>query len=465
VLYELVTSAAAPAEQPAIVTAHDSCSWAELAELTSKTVRLLAGHRGQRLGVQIEPSPIFVAVLAALEQIDSEAILVDARLEESSTELLAGQLGLQGVIRSTGLDTSLIQVSHAAGATTVAVPGGVTILTSGTTGIPKAVRHDWSSLARPVRRAAAGQDPQAWLLTYRSHLYAGLQVLLQCLVNYGTLVVPPPEASPDDIVGLAERAGVQYISGTPSYLRRLTVFGDAAQLRRLAVRQITLGGESIDQQILDQLATLFPNARIAHIYATTELGRCFSVIDGRAGFPRGWLGTESESGVALRVENGELFVRSANAMQEYDRSVADQELPTTSPRSEWFATGDLIEVTEDRVYFVGRRSDMINVGGNKVSPTVVEDVIRGVPGVTDVRVYGQTSSLTGQLVACDIVPARGQDPDELRSAAAMACHDALASFQRPRFIELVDRIQLTSAGKTRRPEGPDEAPRDPSEET
>ena len=104
----------------------------------------------------------------------------------------------------------------------------------------------------------------------------------------------------------------------------------------------------------------------------------------------------------------------------------------------------------DRVYFVGREGELINVGGNKVQPIDVERVIRGVAGVADVRVFGQRSSIAGQLVACEIVLAVGQESELVRQAVLAACNDQLSSFQRPRLVRLVDQIQLNAAGKTQR---------------
>ncbi len=151
----------------------------------------------------------------------------------------------------------------------------------------------------------------------------------------------------------------------------------------MRLQQITLGGEAIDQQILDALHGIFPTARMIHIYATTELGRCFSVSDGRAGFPAQLLEQPTAEGVELKVEDNQLFVRPAHAMEAYDRALpaADRFDP-----SGWFATGDLVRIEGDRVYFAGRRGDMINVGGNKVQPLEIENRLRGLPQIADVRV-------------------------------------------------------------------------------
>ena len=95
-------------------------------------------------------------------------------------------------------------------------------------------------------------------------------------------------------------------------------------------------------------------------------------------------------------------------MTGYDRQVAsDSDQSTAVSLGGWVATGDLVEHHGDRVLFQGRRPDVINVGGRKVMPSTVETVLREATGVGDVRVYGKSSSLVGQLVAADIVLARG----------------------------------------------------------
>jgi len=182
-----------------------------------------------------------------------------------------------------------------------------------------------------------------------------------------------------------------------------------------------------------------------HIYATTELGRCFSVTDGRAGFPRELLDTPSADGVAMLIREDELLVRSANAMEEYDRHSGDK-----AAGDDWTATGDLVQVDGDRVLFVGRRSDRINVGGNKVHPIEVERVIRELAEVADVRVYAKSSSVAGQLVACDVVPAEGGDAQALRRRLAEHCLGRLAPHQRPRLVNVVEEIALAGSGKTKR---------------
>jgi acyl-coenzyme A synthetase/AMP-(fatty) acid ligase len=80
----------------------------------------------------------------------------------------------------------------------------------------------------------------------------------------------------------------------------------------------------------------------------------------------------------------------------------------------------------------------------------VEQVIRQVEGVADVRVSAQSSSLVGQLVACQVVLARGHGRETVEPAVHARCRQALPSYQRPRIVSFVDQLQLTEAGKTSR---------------
>lgn len=425
-------------DHAALVTPHATTSWRALLDTADRSRRELCALARSRVGLVFRATADAFAAALALDALDADVFLFSDALAPPERVALARQLALAAVVDTAAGDpvTTLDGADAGSGSSTV------TILTSGTTGRPKAARHTWAGLARPARRTPEHVRPR-WLLCYRPNLYAGLQVIAQCYVNAGTLVAPPPGASAADLASFAQHAGAQFASATPSWWRWLLTFADATVIRGWSLRQITLGGEAIDQAILDRLHEAFPTARLIHIYATTELGRCFSVTDGRAGFPLRFLEAPSPDGVELRIDGGELLVRSANAMHGYDpRSGAG-----TGLAGGFIRTGDLVEIRGDRVHFVGRTSDVINVGGNKVFPVEVERVIAAVPGVLDVRVFPKRSSIAGELVAAEIVVAPAFDPDSVKKAVALRCQKELPPPQRPRLIADVERIELTSAGK------------------
>lgn len=443
----LLCGGAAIAERAAIVVAGDRTTWGELTRLGQAIELELRAIAGRRIGLVFRACPACFVALAVLDRLGCDVFLLDGDLAAANARRLAEEWGLAGLVAEAGGEGgAFLQVTEFPAGLADGNPSSITILTSGTTGKPKAVRHTWASICRPVRPAAT-DDEQRWLLSYRPHLYAGLQVAMQCFANRGALVVPASNSDPAEVAELLAAEAVRFVSATPAYWRRMLMLADAETLRSVRLRQITLGGEVVDEQILQALHVTFPEARIAHIYATTELGRCFSVTDGRSGFPARFLQGTSPDGVELRIDNGELLARSANSMQGYDSAVGS-EMSATSDG--WLRTGDLVEIRGDRVYFIGRNSDLINVGGNKVSPIEVERVVRSVRGVHDVCVYGKRSSIVGQLVACNVVTALGADRQIVRDDIVSICLCSLNSVQRPRLIEFVDSIGLSASGKAMR---------------
>jgi acyl-CoA synthetase (AMP-forming)/AMP-acid ligase II len=441
-LGKLIFEEELPGSRRAVVTPTHTTMWAGLREESQRFFETHGNLSKRRVGLSFQASTESYAALAALDRLSCDVFLFDSHLRFEEAIELSSRLKLSGLL--TAEPSAHLKLSELPDEELWSGDSTITILTSGSTGKPKAARHSWESMSRPIRRGFG--SGAAWLLTYRPNLYAGLQVMLQCFAEGGTLVVPEPDMDPKSTARFMVEAGVQYVSATPSYWRRLLMFSDLESLKRVPLLQITLGGEVIDQTILNNLRRCFPMARLVHIYATTELGRCFSVSDGRAGFPAKYLENPLPDGTALKVHEGELLVRSPNRMRTYDPLSSHP-----SPSSlDWFATGDMVDVKEDRIYFVGRKTEMINVAGSKVFPIEVERVIRIVPGVSDVRVFGKSSSIAGELVACEIVAAPDQDREALKSLIVRTCRASLASHQQPRIIKLVDRIDLSSAGKTLR---------------
>ncbi|AWB07415.1 long-chain fatty acid--CoA ligase (plasmid) [Azospirillum humicireducens] len=311
----------------------------------------------------------------------------------------------------------------------------VTLESSGTTGTPKRLRHEFDRLRGRLR--GVEEEGARWLLTYDPGAFAGLQVMLTAAAAGAQLVAVPGGASGGGgIAGLAEAArrhAVTHVSGTPSFWRAfLMALGDAG----LPLRAVTLGGEAADQPLLDRLAERFPGARLRHIYASTEAGALFAVADGRAGFPAAWL-DDAPDGLSLRIVDGVLEVRSPRAA------------PGIADADGWLSTGDLVERQGDRLLFAGRLDGLVNVGGVKVSPEAVERLLLAVGGVAEAAVSALPSPITGHLLTATIVPAAGSDLEVLRVALRAATAD-LPPAARPRALTFADHIPLSAAGKKSR---------------
>jgi acyl-CoA synthetase (AMP-forming)/AMP-acid ligase II len=317
-------------------------------------------------------------------------------------------------------------------------PQPLMVLTTGTTGAPRGVLHDWRRLLRPAAHTAPAPD-ERWLLAYGPHQFGGLQVLIHVMAAGATLIAPFPRR-PRESLRAMRTHGATHVSGTPTYWRFVLaqMHADGGPVPEL--RQITLGGEAVPPGLIEELEKSFPAAKVSQVYAASEFGATGSVRDKRNGLPLSVLDRADDAEVQMKIVDGELWVRSSVGMLGYYGEDA------VDPDG-WRASGDLVEVEGDRILFRGRNSDIINVGGVKVHPLPVEERISAVPGVAMARVFGRPNRMTGAIVAVEVVAQKGPDGAEvseeqlesIEEAIRRACEDLVAA-SRPRSIKFVDEI-------------------------
>ncbi len=287
--------------------------------------------------------------------------------------------------------------------------------------------------------------PPVWATFYDIRRYGGLQIFLRAVIGGGSMVLSEPGEALADSVARLKARGVTHISGTPSHWRKLLMSGSAADF---SPRYVRLSGEIADQAVLDGLKLAFPDASIGHAYASTEAGVGFAVNDGKEGFPADLIGLNRD-GVEMKVVDGSLRIRSRRAAHAYvGRNAADL------TDSEGFVdTGDMVELRNDRYYFVGRRGGIINIGGLKVHPEEIEAVINRHPEVRMSRARSRKSPITGGIVVADVILAAGSDlgrSDNIRGEILANCRASLAPHKVPAMIRFVDQLEVTAAGKLAR---------------
>jgi acyl-CoA synthetase (AMP-forming)/AMP-acid ligase II len=320
--------------------------------------------------------------------------------------------------------------------------GTIVILTTGTTGPPKAARYTWERLLGkiPSRDAAQGKT---WLLAYPLNHFAGIQVLLAALRDRCTLVIPEARDF-HTVIDTMIRHKVDSVSATPTFWRMLTGRLTDDEVQQLHLTQITIGGEASTAELLERLKSRFPAAAITQVYATTEAGTCFAVKDILPGFPASFL-DRPVGNVQLKIIDGELYIRSSAGMLSYIDGIAPP-----PAQGDWVATGDLVEKNADRIFFRGRKNEIINVGGVKVHPLKVEETVLRVPGISAVRVYGAPNPVTGQIVACDLELEDGADETTVLQTAQRTCLSALNRYEQPRRMTVVNRLERRNEKLVRR---------------
>ena len=311
------------------------------------------------------------------------------------------------------------------------------LATSGTTGEPKWFSHSFLSLTAHTKHSHKLQA-LCWALLYQPFRFAGLQVVLQALLS-GADLVDVVDYEPLAQMAFLKHDDVTAVSATPSLWRQLLMTG---QLNELTLSHMTLGGEIADQSLLDKLHRLFPKAKLRHIYASTEAGVGFVVTDGCAGFPAKWLKDRSLS-VALKVSDKQHLLIKPN--HPVCQSLAQQ-----TDVQGYVDTLDNVQVINDRVFFLGRTTGTINVGGNKVHPEKVEQVLLQCADISQVKVYAKKSALLGELVVADVMLIDTGVEQEVKQQVLKMCKKQLQRFEIPTKISIVNHIDHNPSGKLNR---------------
>src|SRR3989441_2080653 len=321
------------------------------------------------------------------------------------------------------------------------------LLTSGTSGRPKLVVHTLASLAGAIKGGGPQASATVWSTFYDIRRYGGLQIFLRACLGKGSLVLSSAQESTGDFLIRASAHGVSHISGTPSHWRRALMSPSAD---RIAPHYVRLSGEIADQAILDRLLTSYPEARIAHAFASTEAGVAFEVGDGLAGFPASLL-AQRDADVEMKVEDGSLRIRSARTAARYlgsqDGTIAD--------RGGFGDSGYMVDPRGDRYHFIGRRGGIINVGGLKIHP---EEVVAGINRHPSDRMYlvrTRKSPNPGAALVAERVLQAEADPAtgrvaEVEGEILQLCREALPRHKVPAAITFVPALAVAPTGKVMR---------------
>jgi long-chain acyl-CoA synthetase len=279
---------------------------------------------------------------------------------------------------------------------------------------------------------------------------------LRCLALTGhTLILEPGVGTGATVVKRildARATGLAMVPAGFDILRRMTgaVLGQACD----HLRYIEIGSAPMKPETRQWLMTLLPRTRICHHYGLTEASRsAFTEYHGDAHKP-GTAGRATpnveivvcdEKGRRLPAgEPGEVIVNGGMVMQEYWRQ---PELTAQTLCKEGLKTGDIGYVDADGYLFlVGRRNDVINVGGRKVAPDEIEDLLLQLDGVTDAGCVAEPDELLGECVKAYLVADR-----EIRQSEVVAfMRSRVEECKIPQVIERIARIPRTNSGKIQR---------------
>lgn len=314
---------------------------------------------------------------------------------------------------------------------------GLVLFSSGSTGKSKAAVHDLLPMLEKFKVRRHTLRTITFLLF--DHI-GGVNTLFYSLSN-GGCIVTIPDRRPETVCEAIERHRVELLPTSPTFLNLVLVSQAYRDYDLSSLKIVTYGTEPMPEATLQRIHELLPDVRLLQTYGLSEVGILRSKSRSSDSL---WVKVGGE-GFETRVVDGKLEIKAESAMLGY--------LNAPSPFTEdgWFRTGDVVEVEGEYLRILGRDSEIINVGGEKVYPAEVEGVLESMSGVEQAVVAGEAHPLTGNIVTARVKLSTDEDLGDFRRRMRTFCRERLTRFKIPQKVELVsESLQGSRFKKMRR---------------
>jgi acyl-CoA synthetase (AMP-forming)/AMP-acid ligase II len=239
---------------------------------------------------------------------------------------------------------------------------GLVLFSSGSTGKSKAALHDFIPLLEKFKTKRRAFRTVNFLLF--DHI-GGINTLLHTLSN-GGCVITLQDRSPQSVCSAIERHRVQVLPVSPTFINLLLLSESYKSHDLSSLELVTYGTEVMLESTLQRFHRLFPRVRLLQTYGLSEVGILRSKSKASDSL---WVKVGGD-GYQTRVRDGLLEIKAESAMLGYLNA------PSPFTPDGWLRTGDLVEVDGEYIRVLGRQSEIINVGGEKVYPAEVESVLQ-----------------------------------------------------------------------------------------
>jgi len=451
-----------------------------------KTLNTRGFHRNDRIAV-ITPAGPETAVIIISVMAGFTVVPLNPQNREEEYSRYFSQMKIQAIIVQKGYHTAathvaksreipiieLIPLTGYAGKFDLVPDGGtgtekaefaihsdiaILLLTSGTTGTQKNVPLTQKQFLLTKQREAdtfkiTHTDRSLHIVPY----YHGMGLatpLLSILLAGGTVICTKDFISSDFLPLLKEFRPTYYSAGPALHLAILREIKKTSleELKDGSLREIQTGTAPLSATVNQELSEVF-GVPVTESFGSSETGMITINIPprtGSVGIPViESLTIRDENGIILRNgETGEIVVKGETVFNGYEDAIVENKAAFVDGG---FRTGDLGYLDDDGYLFLtGRKKELINKGGEKISPEEIDSVLRSNPGVREAMTFQVYDSILGEDVAAMVIPGNEQVTEpELRQYLL----DRLVQFKVPRKIYFVTEIPKTPNGKLLRNEG------------
>ena len=313
---------------------------------------------------------------------------------------------------------------------------GIIVFSSGSTGEPKAAIHDFTNLLNKFKIERKTLRTIIFLLF--DH-WGGINTLLYIFSNAGLIGVPV-ERSPDKVCEFIEKYKIELLPTTPTFINLILMSRAYNKYNLSSLKIVSYGTEAMPESTLKYFHELFPKIKLKQTYGLTELGVMRTKSKSSDSL---WLKVGGED-YKTKVIDNILFIKANCSILGY--------LNAESPfdKDGWYNTGDKIEQDGDWIRFLGRESEIINVGGQKVYPTEVESVLLEMNGVKGAVVYGEKNPLMGEIVVANVKVDELNNNKKFISLIKKYCREKLDKYKIPVKINFTQKNLISDRFKRKR---------------
>ncbi|MBI5302379.1 MAG: long-chain fatty acid--CoA ligase [Chloroflexi bacterium] len=313
---------------------------------------------------------------------------------------------------------------------------GLILFSSGSTGKNKAAVHDMAGILDKFRVPRHQQRAIPFLLY--DHI-GGVNTMLYTLSNGGCLVTAASRA-PDDVLAAIEKYRVELLPTSPTFINLILLSEAYARHDLSSLKSVTYGTEPMPESTLKRFHELFPAIQLAQTYGLSEVGILRAKSKSSDSL---WVKIGGE-GFETRIVDGILHIKARSAMLGYLNA------PSPFTADGWFNTNDAVIVDGEYMRILGRVSEIINVGGEKVYPAEIESVIQEIENIAEVTVYGEKNPIMGNIVCARVRIAREEEPRQVVTRVKRYCAEKLQRFQVPVKVIVASEEQYSERFKKKR---------------
>ena len=330
------------------------------------------------------------------------------------------------------------------------------IYTSGTTSEPKGVIVSHSMIeftTKNIVNVLGYSDKDIDLLPLPLNHSFGLGCLHTALFAGTTLVLLKNASNLEQILTSLKKYKITTLAAIPATLTKLLNFDNKKIEEYFSeIRLIITNSTSIPKKTVIQFKEILRKGNLATYYGLTEASRSTFMIFDKDNHREESVG-KCPPNVEIKIVNkdknnlkvGDIFIRGENVIKKYWNNIESDK----NIFEGWLKTGDTGYFDDEGYLFLkGRSDEIINVGGEKVTPDEIEQIIRNIPGIEDVAAFGIEHQIFGQTIKLNVIKSKNSEIDKMQILSY--CIKNLEKFKIPSKIDFVESIPKTEYGKVKR---------------